>query len=87
MGRQKEILEKLAQTFQIRHVLIRQGLAECLGTLVLVVSKEKFFFCASCWLPRVSVCLKEQVGDRAKNKNYYVSEWMLLFSPPTSKLK
>lgn len=42
MGRQKEILEKLAQTFQIRHVLIRQGLAECLGTLVLVVSKENF---------------------------------------------
>lgn len=67
MGRQKEILEKLAQTFQIRHVLIRQGLAECLGTLVLVVSKENFFH-ASCWLPRVSVCLKEKVGDRAKNK-------------------
>lgn len=71
MGRQKEILEKLAQTFQIRHVLIRQGLAECLGTLVLVVSKEIFlflFFRASCWLPRVSVCLKEKVADRAKNK-------------------
>lgn len=71
MGRQKEILEKLAQTFQIRHVLIRQGLAECLGTLVLVVSKEIslfLFFCASCWLPRVSVCLKGKVADRAKNK-------------------
>lgn len=27
-----------------------------------------FFFCASCWLPRVSVCLKEKVGDGAKNK-------------------
>ncbi|XP_035523867.1 aquaporin-3-like [Morone saxatilis] len=37
MGRQNNILEKLAETFQIRHVLLRQALAECLGTLILVV--------------------------------------------------
>lgn len=42
MGKQKDILEKLAETFQIRHVLLRQALAECLGTLILVVSKECF---------------------------------------------
>lgn len=38
MGKQKDILEKLAGIFQIRHVLLRQALAECLGTLILVVS-------------------------------------------------
>ncbi|XP_051268136.1 aquaporin-3-like [Dicentrarchus labrax] len=37
MGRQNNILEKLAETFQIRHVLLRQALAECLGTLILVM--------------------------------------------------
>ncbi|XP_029921125.1 aquaporin-3b [Myripristis murdjan] len=37
MGKQKVILEKLARTFQIRHVLLRQALAECLGTLILVM--------------------------------------------------
>lgn len=42
MGKQKDILEKLAEIFQIRHVLLRQALAECLGTLILVVSKECF---------------------------------------------
>lgn len=42
MGRQRDILEKLAGTFQIRHALLRQALAECLGTLILVVSKECF---------------------------------------------
>lgn len=37
MRRQKEIfLEKLA--FHIRHVLLRQALAQCPGTLVVVVS-------------------------------------------------
>lgn len=40
MGRLREILERLAKTFQIRNVLVRQGLAECLGTLLLVVSEE-----------------------------------------------
>ncbi len=40
MGKQKDILEKLAETFEIRHVLLRQALAECLGTLILVVSKD-----------------------------------------------
>lgn len=38
MGKQKDILEKLAGTFQIRRVLLRQALAECLGSLILVVS-------------------------------------------------
>lgn len=42
MGKQKDILEKLAGTFQIRNVLLRQALAECLGTLILVVSTEYF---------------------------------------------
>ncbi|XP_071387864.1 aquaporin-3b [Centroberyx affinis] len=37
MGKQKDILEKLARTFQIRHALLRQALAECLGTLILVM--------------------------------------------------
>ncbi|KAM8743085.1 aquaporin-3-like [Acanthopagrus schlegelii] len=37
MGKQKEVLEKLAEAFQIRHVLLRQALAECLGTLILVM--------------------------------------------------
>lgn len=40
MGKQKDILEKLAETFQIGHVILRQALAECLGTLILAVSKE-----------------------------------------------
>uniref|UniRef100_UPI003AAA9FC7 aquaporin-3b n=1 Tax=Centroberyx gerrardi TaxID=166262 RepID=UPI003AAA9FC7 len=37
MGKQKDILKKLARTFQIRHALLRQALAECLGTLILVM--------------------------------------------------
>ncbi|XP_075885577.1 aquaporin-3-like [Nelusetta ayraudi] len=37
MGRLREILERLAKTFQIGNVLVRQGLAECLGTLLLVM--------------------------------------------------
>ncbi|TNM89739.1 hypothetical protein fugu_003990 [Takifugu bimaculatus] len=37
MGRQKLYLEKLSHFFQIRNLLIRQGLAECLGTLILVM--------------------------------------------------
>ncbi|KAM9338711.1 aquaporin-3-like [Symphorus nematophorus] len=37
MGKQKDILEKLAETLQIRHVLLCQALAECLGTLILVM--------------------------------------------------
>lgn len=42
MGKQKDILEKMAKMVQIRHVLLRQALAECLGTLILVVSTESF---------------------------------------------
>lgn len=38
MGRQKEYLDKLSRFFQIRNLLLRQALAECLGTLILVVS-------------------------------------------------
>ncbi|XP_061116201.1 aquaporin-3-like [Conger conger] len=37
MGKQKFYLDKLARTFQIRNTLLRQGLAECLGTLILVM--------------------------------------------------
>uniref|UniRef100_A0A671RHJ6 Aquaporin-3 n=1 Tax=Sinocyclocheilus anshuiensis TaxID=1608454 RepID=A0A671RHJ6_9TELE len=37
MGWQKAMLDKLAHTFQIRNKLLRQGLAECLGTLLLVM--------------------------------------------------
>ncbi|XP_072244225.1 aquaporin-3-like [Leuresthes tenuis] len=37
MGQHKMILEKLARTFQIRNLLLRQALAECLGTLILVM--------------------------------------------------
>ncbi|KAG7481305.1 hypothetical protein MATL_G00065390 [Megalops atlanticus] len=37
MGRQKVYLEKLARSFQIRNLLLRQALAECLGTLILVM--------------------------------------------------
>ncbi|XP_078127438.1 aquaporin-3-like [Sander vitreus] len=37
MGKQRHILEKLAGAFQIRHLLLRQALAECLGTRILVM--------------------------------------------------
>ncbi|KAM3867567.1 aquaporin-3a [Diretmus argenteus] len=37
MGIHKTYLDKLAQFFQIRHLLLRQALAECLGTLILVM--------------------------------------------------
>lgn len=42
--KQKDVLERLAQIFHGRQLLIQQGLAECLGTLVLVVSHR----CRSC---------------------------------------
>ncbi|XP_074546345.1 aquaporin-3-like [Halichoeres trimaculatus] len=37
MGKQREILQKLAATCQIRHAFLCQALAECLGTLILVM--------------------------------------------------
>ncbi|XP_072289386.1 aquaporin-3a [Eucyclogobius newberryi] len=37
MGVQKVYLEKLSYFFQIRNLLLRQALAECLGTLILVM--------------------------------------------------
>ncbi|CAB1332633.1 unnamed protein product [Coregonus sp. 'balchen'] len=37
MGKQKALMDKLARTFQIRHMLLCQALAECLGTLILVM--------------------------------------------------
>ncbi|KAM7018411.1 aquaporin-3-like [Tautogolabrus adspersus] len=37
MGRHKVYLDKLARFFQIRNLLLRQALAECLGTLILVM--------------------------------------------------
>ncbi|KAF4074396.1 hypothetical protein AMELA_G00238940 [Ameiurus melas] len=37
MGRQKILLDKIARTLQIRNKLLRQALAECLGTLILVM--------------------------------------------------
>nr|XP_057912579.1 aquaporin-3-like [Doryrhamphus excisus] len=42
MGKQKDLLGKLERTFQMRHTLLCQGLAECLGTLILVM-----FSCAA----------------------------------------
>ncbi|CAL8406195.1 unnamed protein product [Arctogadus glacialis] len=36
MEKQKAVLEMLAQILHIRHLLLQQGLADCLGTLVLV---------------------------------------------------
>lgn len=48
MGRQKLYLEKLSRFFQIRNLLLRQALAECLGTLILVVSLYFFkYVCMS----------------------------------------
>ncbi|XP_026199574.1 aquaporin-3a [Anabas testudineus] len=37
MGRQKVLLDKMARFFRIRNLLLRQSLAECLGTLILVM--------------------------------------------------
>ncbi|KAF7651431.1 hypothetical protein LDENG_00111280 [Lucifuga dentata] len=37
MGRHKEYLDKLSQFFQIRNLLLRQAMGECLGTLILVM--------------------------------------------------
>ncbi|XP_034728501.1 aquaporin-3-like [Etheostoma cragini] len=37
MGRHKLLLEKIARSCQVRNLLLRQALAECLGTLVLVM--------------------------------------------------
>ncbi|XP_066509851.1 aquaporin-3-like [Hoplias malabaricus] len=37
MGKQKIFLDKLSQFLQIRNKLLRQGLAECLGTFILVM--------------------------------------------------
>uniref|UniRef100_A0A8C9V4W2 Aquaporin-3 n=2 Tax=Scleropages formosus TaxID=113540 RepID=A0A8C9V4W2_SCLFO len=37
MGRQKYYLDKLSRSFHIRNLLVRQALAECLGTLILVM--------------------------------------------------
>ncbi|XP_026178122.1 aquaporin-3a [Mastacembelus armatus] len=37
MGRQKMFLEKMSKSLQIRSLLLRQALAECLGTLILVM--------------------------------------------------
>lgn len=48
MGRQKEYLGKLSRFFQIRNLLLRQALAECLGTLILVVS-VCVCVCSSAW--------------------------------------
>lgn len=39
MGRQKEILATIEDHLRIRNKLVRQALAECLGTLILVVSR------------------------------------------------
>ncbi|KAF1389025.1 hypothetical protein PFLUV_G00069170 [Perca fluviatilis] len=37
MGRHKLFLDKLARSCQIRNLLLRQAMAECLGTLILVM--------------------------------------------------
>lgn len=38
MGRQKELVNRCGEMLHIRYRLLRQALAECLGTLILVVS-------------------------------------------------
>lgn len=38
MGRQKELVTRCGEMLHIRYRLLRQALAECLGTLILVVS-------------------------------------------------
>lgn len=38
MGRQKELVSRCGEMLHIRYRLLRQALAECLGTLILVVS-------------------------------------------------
>lgn len=38
MGRQKELMNRCGEMLHIRYRLLRQALAECLGTLILVVS-------------------------------------------------
>lgn len=38
MGRQKDVLATIEKHLRIRNKLVRQALAECLGTLILVVS-------------------------------------------------
>uniref|UniRef100_A0A8C6XS16 Aquaporin-3 n=1 Tax=Naja naja TaxID=35670 RepID=A0A8C6XS16_NAJNA len=40
MGRQKEVLSAVGRRLRIRNKLLRQALAECLGTLILVVRNE-----------------------------------------------
>uniref|UniRef100_A0A674IXF0 Aquaporin-3 n=2 Tax=Terrapene triunguis TaxID=2587831 RepID=A0A674IXF0_9SAUR len=37
MGRQKEVLDRIGEMLRIRNKLVRQALAECLGTLILVL--------------------------------------------------
>ncbi|XP_006123059.1 aquaporin-3 [Pelodiscus sinensis] len=37
MGRQKEVLARIGEMLRIRNKLVRQALAECLGTLILVM--------------------------------------------------
>ncbi|XP_044052642.1 aquaporin-3a isoform X2 [Siniperca chuatsi] len=37
MGRHKVFLDKLSRSFQVRNLLLRQAMAECLGTLILVM--------------------------------------------------
>uniref|UniRef100_A0A8C5SUQ5 Aquaporin-3 n=1 Tax=Laticauda laticaudata TaxID=8630 RepID=A0A8C5SUQ5_LATLA len=37
MGRQKEVLSAIGWRLRIRNKLLRQALAECLGTLILVM--------------------------------------------------
>lgn len=57
MGRQKVCLEKLCRFFHIRNQLLRQALAECLGTLILVVSE--------CVCARVRVCReRDEFGEK-----------------------
>lgn len=41
MGRQKELMNRCGEMLHIRYRLLRQALAECLGTLILVVSARK----------------------------------------------
>lgn len=65
MGRQKVYLDKLARFFQIRHLLLRQALAECLGTLILVVS---VCGCRSVWMYETYIASSHVEIDNQKQK-------------------
>lgn len=61
MGRQKELVSRCGEMLHIRYRLLRQALAECLGTLILVVSgrTQRAHFSPGPTLPIPSVHLRD----------------------------